>query len=80
MERYKQENEPVDKLYGRITSDLQVRAPIRALCKSLIDSGVSLNDVIRYRSSCRAKCFDKLFPVQAGVVRANLPVSQTIIN
>jgi hypothetical protein len=72
LERYKRDSEPVDKLFGRITSDLQVRVPIRALCKSLVDFGVGLESVIRYRSSCRAKCFDKLVPVEAGVVRRDL--------
>ena len=56
------------KLYGVITSDLQVRAPVRAFCKTLVDAGVPLSNIFRYRSAFRAKCMDKLYSPDLGVV------------
>jgi hypothetical protein len=55
-------------LYGMITSDMQIRAPIRALCKTLVDAGVPLSNIFRYRSAFRAKCMDKLYSPDLGVV------------
>jgi hypothetical protein len=56
------------KLYGAITSDMQVRAPIRALCKTFVEAGVPLNNIFRYRSGFRAKCLDSLYSPDLGVV------------
>lgn len=56
------------KMYGVITSDVQVRAPIRALCKSLVDAGIPPDSLVRYRSAFRAKCIDKIYSPSLGVV------------
>lgn len=40
----------VDRTYGLITSDVQVRAPIRAFVKTLADAGVPLDRIFRYQS------------------------------
>lgn len=56
------------RIFGVITSDMQVRGPIRAFSKTLVDAGLPLCDIFRYRSGFRAKCLDKYCTPDFGVV------------
>lgn len=57
-----------ERLYGLITSDAQVRAPIRAMCRQLISqAAVPVDRIFRYRIAFRPRCLDKLYPKEAGV-------------
>ncbi|CAH0054454.1 unnamed protein product [Clonostachys solani] len=60
----------VGQTYGLITSDVQVRAPIRAFVKTLADVGVPLHNIFRYRSQFRAKCISKLYSPELGVTHS----------
>ncbi|CAG9990026.1 unnamed protein product [Clonostachys byssicola] len=62
--------ETESETYGLITSDVQVRAPIRAFVKTLADAGVSLDRIFRYRSQFRAKCISKLYSPELGVTHS----------
>lgn len=55
------------RLFGLITSDVQVRAPIRILSKALYDGGVPSDCVLRYRVAYRPECTDKVYPRSFGV-------------
>jgi hypothetical protein len=68
LEKYKNTESDPAKLYGTITSHVQVRSPIRAFAKSLVDAGVPLNSIHRYRSGFRAVCMDKYLAPELGVV------------
>jgi hypothetical protein len=69
---YNSVEQDAGKLFGMITSDMQARAPIRALCKTLVDAGVPLSHIFRYRSGFRAKCMDSLYSPDLGVVSVEL--------
>lgn len=58
-------------LYGIITSDVQVRAPIRILSAALHEGGVDAQHIVRYRVAYRPECTDLLFPRDFGVVRSS---------
>jgi hypothetical protein len=58
----------VEQVFGRIVSDMQVRAPIRVLCRQLLDAGVPPERIMRYRVAFRPAYFDKIYPPEAGVV------------
>ena len=55
------------RLFGLITSDVQVRAPIRILSKALYDGGVPPDRILRYRVAYRPECTDKVYPRSFGV-------------
>ncbi|OSS54718.1 hypothetical protein B5807_00257 [Epicoccum nigrum] len=55
------------RLFGLITSDVQVRAPIRILSKALYDGGVPSDRILRYRVAYRPECTDKVYPRSFGV-------------
>lgn len=57
-----------EKLYGSITSDMQVRIPIRILCQQLVDAGMLMGDILRYRIAFRPACLDQFYVKEAGVV------------
>lgn len=61
------EKEKAKRLFGLITSDVQVRAPIRVLSKALFDGGVPAERVLRYRVAYRPECTDKVYPRSFGV-------------
>ncbi|KAH8883294.1 alpha/beta-hydrolase [Thozetella sp. PMI_491] len=67
---YDRREQDVGKFYGMITSDIQVRAPIRAFCKSLVDAGVPLSNILRYRSGFRARCIDSIYSPDLGVTHS----------
>lgn len=58
------------KTFGVITSDVQVRAPIRVLSKALYDGGVPASRVMRYRVAFRPECTDKVYPKSYGVTHS----------
>ena len=59
------------RLFGQIVSDGQVRAPSRALVKSLFSNGANLNDIWRYQISYRLSFIDeKVAPMSFGVAHA----------
>lgn len=62
--------EKAKQLFGLITSDVQVRAPIRVLSKALFDGGVSPENILRYRVAFRPECTDKVYPRSFGVTHA----------
>lgn len=62
--------EKAQQLFGLITSDVQVRAPIRALSKALFDGGVPAERILRYRVAFRPECTDKVFPRSFGVTHS----------
>ena len=62
-----QEKAEAEKIYGMITSDAQVRAPIRALCHQLTSQGVPVERILRYHIAFRPRCLDKFYPPEAGV-------------
>ncbi|KAJ4994011.1 carboxylesterase-lipase family protein [Stagonosporopsis vannaccii] len=62
--------EKAKQLFGLITSDVQVRAPIRVLSKALFDGGVSPEHVMRYRVAFRPECTDQVYPRSFGVTHA----------
>jgi carboxylesterase type B len=64
------EQEKARQLFGLITSDVQVRAPIRVLSKALFDGGVPAERVLRYRVAYRPDCTDKVYPRSFGVTHA----------
>lgn len=64
------DQEKAKQLFGLITSDVQVRAPIRVLSKALFDGGVSAERVLRYRVAYRPECTDKVYPRSFGVTHA----------
>ena len=55
------------RLFGLMTSDVQVRAPIRILSKVLYDGGVPPDRILRYRVAYRPECTDKVYPRSFGV-------------
>lgn len=58
-------------LFGRIISDGQVRAPSRALIKSLVDNGVSRDRIWRYQIAYRLSFItEKVAPKSFGVAHA----------
>lgn len=58
-------------LFGRIISDGQVRAPSRALVKTLVDHGIPLNRIWRYRIAYRLSFItEKVAPKSFGVAHA----------
>lgn len=59
--------EKATQLFGLITSDVQVRAPIRVLSKALFDGGVPPERILRYRVAYRPKCTDRVYPKSFGV-------------
>lgn len=63
----KDDRAEAERLYGMITSDAQVRAPIRALCHQLMSNGVPVERILRYRIALRPRCLDKFYPPEAGV-------------
>ncbi len=62
--------EKAKQLFGLITSDVQVRAPIRVLSKALFDGGVAPERVLRYRVAYRPECTDKVYPKSYGVTHS----------
>lgn len=62
-----QDPEKAKQLFGLITSDVQVRAPIRVLSKALFDGGIPSERVLRYRVAYRPECTDKVYPKSFGV-------------
>ncbi|KAF1932805.1 alpha/beta-hydrolase [Didymella exigua CBS 183.55] len=64
------EQEKAKRLFGLITSDVQVRAPIRVLSKALFDGGVPAERILRYRVAYRPECTDKVYPRNFGVTHA----------
>ena len=64
------EGEKAKRLFGLITSDVQVRAPIRVLAKALFDGGVPAERILRYRVAYRPECTDKVYPRSFGVTHA----------
>ncbi|OHF02886.1 hypothetical protein CORC01_01644, partial [Colletotrichum orchidophilum] len=57
--------------FGSIVSDGQVRAPSRALAKTLVDNGVNIRDVWRYQIAYRLSFIDeKVAPASFGVAHA----------
>lgn len=58
------------QLFGLITSDVQVRAPIRVLAKALFDGGVPAERILRYRVAYRPECTDRVFPRGFGVTHS----------
>ncbi len=57
----------VVEVFSRIVSDMQVRAPIRIMCRQLLEAGVPPERILRYRIAFRPGFFDKFFPPKAGV-------------
>lgn len=64
------DTEKAKRLFGLITSDVQVRAPIRILSKALHVGGVSSDSILRYRVAYRPDCTDKVYPRSFGVTHA----------
>lgn len=62
--------EKAQQLFGLITSDVQVRAPIRILSKALFDGGIPPEQVLRYRVAYRPECTDKVYPRRFGVTHS----------
>jgi carboxylesterase type B len=62
--------EKAKQLFGLITSDVQVRAPIRVLSKALFDGGVPPEHILRYRVAYRPDCTDKVYPRNFGVTHS----------
>ena len=62
--------EKAKQLFGLITSDVQVRAPIRVLSEALFDGGVSPDRILRYRVAYRPGCTDRIYPRSFGVTHA----------
>ncbi|KAH8886996.1 alpha/beta-hydrolase [Thozetella sp. PMI_491] len=61
-------------VFGRIVSDMQVRAPIRILCRQLVEGGVPAERILRYRIAFRPGFLDENYPPEAGVTHgADLP-------
>ncbi|KAJ4264431.1 hypothetical protein NW762_005631 [Fusarium torreyae] len=59
------------KLFGRIISDGQVRAPSRALVQNLSSNGVDIRDIWRYQVSYRLSFIDEtVAPMSFGVAHA----------
>lgn len=58
------------RLFGLMTSDVQVRAPIRVLSKALFDGEVPARRILRYRVAYRPECTDKVYPKSFGVTHA----------
>jgi carboxylesterase type B len=61
------DSEKAKRLFGLVTSDVQVRAPIRILSKALYDGGVLPDRILRYRVAYRPECTDKVYPRHFGV-------------
>ncbi|KAL6702715.1 hypothetical protein ACN47E_000997 [Coniothyrium glycines] len=61
------DSEKAKTLFGIITSDVQVRAPIRVLSKALYRGGVPPERILRYRVAYRSDCADKAYPRSYGV-------------
>lgn len=59
--------EKARNLFGLITSDVQVRVPIRVLSKALFDGGVPPERILRYRVAYRPECTDNVYPKSFGV-------------
>lgn len=57
-------------LFGLITSDVQVRVPIRVLAQALCEGGVPPQRVVRYRVAFRPECTDRVFPRSLGVTHS----------
>lgn len=66
----KDDAEKAKRLFGLITSDVQVRAPIRVLSRALFDGGVSPEHILRYRVAFRPECTDQVYPRSFGVTHA----------
>ena len=66
----KDDAEKAKQLFGLITSDVQVRAPIRVLSKALFDGGVPPEHILRYRVAYRPDCTDKVYPKSFGVTHS----------
>ena len=66
----KNDAEKAKQLFGLITSDVQVRAPIRVLSKALFDGGVPPEHILRYRVAYRPDCTDKVYPKSFGVTHS----------
>lgn len=62
--------EKAKQLFGLITSDVQVRTPIRVLSKALFNGGVPPEHILRYRVAYRPDCTDKVYPRNFGVTHA----------
>ncbi|KAL1607106.1 hypothetical protein SLS59_002810 [Nothophoma quercina] len=66
----KDDAEKAKQLFGLVTSDVQVRAPIRVLSKALFDGGVPPEHILRYRVAYRPDCTDKVYPKSFGVTHS----------
>lgn len=66
----KDDAEKAKQLFGLITSDVQVRAPIRVLYKALFDGGLPPEHILRYRVAYRPDCTDKVYPKSFGVTHS----------
>lgn len=66
----KHDKDKSKQLFGLITSDVQVRAPIRVLSKALYDGGVTTEHILRYRVAYRPECTDQVYPKSFGVTHA----------
>jgi len=62
MDHYTGAHPDVERMYTGIVTDVQVRATTRAFCKALVDGGVPIKDVLRYRISLPIKAEDEQLP------------------
>lgn len=53
--------------FGHMVADMQVRAPVRVLCRQLRVAGVPATRVLRYRVAFRPAFFADMYPADAGV-------------
>jgi carboxylesterase type B len=62
VDHYTGAHPDVERMYTGIVTDVQVRATTRAFSKALVDGGVPISDVLRYRVSLPIKAEDENFP------------------
>lgn len=62
VDHYTGSHPDVERMFTGIVTDVQVRATTRAFSKALVDGGVPLKDVLRYRVSMPIKAEDENFP------------------
>jgi carboxylesterase type B len=59
-DHYIKRDSDIESVYTEIVTDVQVRATTRAFSKALVDGGVPLKDVLRYRISLPIKAMDEI--------------------
>jgi carboxylesterase type B len=74
VDHYTGSHPDVERMYTGIVTDVQVRATTRAFSKALVDGGVPIKDVLRYRISLPIRAEDEQLPAaHADRFRGKVP-------